>query len=134
MRAALDAAAQLFTVAAGGANAVMTFPFARSHLRELARYRFGPSAPATRETWLAHLRQAWRDIDAAVAALPEIRFDARRRGESLIPLLTTVDFGNLYWPDFCGCSSVKGTRNGSWERPRQDKSDVRASAREGREM
>jgi len=79
MRAALDAAAQLVTVAAGGANAVMTFPFARSHLRELARYHSGPSVPATRESWLAHLRTAWRDIDAAVAALPEIRFDARDR-------------------------------------------------------
>ena len=45
MRAALDAAAQLVTVAAGGANAVMTFPFARSHLRELARYHSGPSGP-----------------------------------------------------------------------------------------
>ena len=77
MRAALDAAAQLVTVAAGGANAVMKFPFARSHLRELARHHSGPSAPATRESWLAHLRVAWRDIDAAVAALPEIQFDAR---------------------------------------------------------
>ena len=29
--------------------------------------------------WVAHLRFAWRDIDAAVAAVPEIRFDARHR-------------------------------------------------------
>jgi|GEM_PF-3002091 len=79
MRAALDAAAQLVTAAADGTNAVMQFPFARSHLRELARHHTGPSAPATRESWLAHLRTAWRDIDAAVAALPEIRFEARHR-------------------------------------------------------
>jgi hypothetical protein len=79
MRAALDAAAQLVTAAAGGSDAVMTFPFARSHLRELARYHSGPSAPVTRESWLAHLRVAWRDIDAAVAAVQEIQFDARHR-------------------------------------------------------
>ena len=77
MRAALDAAAQLITGATGGTNAVMKFPFARSHLRELARHHSGPLAPTTRESWLAHLRVAWRDIDAAVAALPEIQFDAR---------------------------------------------------------
>ncbi len=80
MCAALDAAAQLVTVAAGGSDAVTTFPFARSHLRELARHHSGPLAPATRESWLAHLRTAWRDIDAAVAAVPEIRFEARHRG------------------------------------------------------
>jgi hypothetical protein len=79
MRAALDAAAQLVTAAAGGADVVMRFPFARSHLRELARHHSGPLAPATRESWLAHLRVAWRDIDAAIAAVPEIQFDARDR-------------------------------------------------------
>ena len=78
MRAALDAAELLVTAAAGGANAAMTFPFARSHLRELARYHSGPLAPATRESWLAHLRLAWRDIDSAIAAVPEIRFEARQ--------------------------------------------------------
>jgi len=80
MRAALDAAAELVTGAAGGPDAVLKFPFARSHLRELARYHSGPSAPVTRESWLAHLRVAWRDIDAAVAAVQEIQFEARHLG------------------------------------------------------
>jgi hypothetical protein len=52
----------------------------RGHLRELARHHSGPLAPATRESLLAHQRVAWRDIDAAVAAVQEIQFEARQRG------------------------------------------------------
>ena len=73
MRAALDAAAHLVTLAAGGTDAVMKLPFARRHLHELARYHSGPPLPATSESRMAHLSDAWRDIDAAVAAVPEIK-------------------------------------------------------------
>ena len=43
LRAALDTAAQLVTVAAGGANAVMTFPFALAKVQQIdngARHSF----------------------------------------------------------------------------------------------
>ena len=79
MRAALDAAAQLITQAAGGTNAVMAFPFVQRHVAELARYHSGPPLPATPKSRQAHLRAAWMAIDAAVAAVPEIQFDARQR-------------------------------------------------------
>ena len=79
MRTALDAAAQLVTVAAGGTNAVMAFPFVQRHLAELARYHSGPTLPATPKSRQAHLRAAWQAIDAAVAAVPEIEYDARQR-------------------------------------------------------
>ena len=77
MRTALDAAAQLVTQAAGGTAAVPAVPFARVLLGELARYYSGPPLPATPKYRQAHLRAAWMAIDAAVAAVPEIRFDAR---------------------------------------------------------
>lgn len=61
------------TAAAGGANAVKVFPFARRHLHR--------SLPATASTAarLAFLRSAWFAIDAAMGSLDEIRFDARQR-------------------------------------------------------
>ena len=82
MRTALDAAAQIVTQAAGGTNAVMAFPFVQRHLAELARYRSGPPVPATPKSRHIHLRAAWLAIDAAVAAVPEIQFDARQRASS----------------------------------------------------
>jgi len=79
MRAALDAAAQLVTRAAGGTDAVPAVPFVRVLLEELARYRSGPTLPATPKSRQTHLRATWMAIDAAVAAVPEIQFDARQR-------------------------------------------------------
>ncbi len=79
MRAALDAAAQLVTQAAGGSYAVTMDPFAQVLLADLARYHSGPTLPATPKSRQAHLRAAWMAIDAAVAAVPEIQFDARHR-------------------------------------------------------
>jgi hypothetical protein len=77
MSAALDAAAQLVTQATGGTDAVMASAFVQRHLAELARYRSGPPHPATPGSRLAHLRTAWMAIDTALAAVPEIQFDAR---------------------------------------------------------
>ena len=79
MRTALDAAAQLVTQAAGGAAAVTASPFVQRHLAELTRYHSGPPVPATPKSRHIHLRAAWLAIDAAVAAVPEIQFDARQR-------------------------------------------------------
>ena len=78
--AALDAAAQLVTVAAGGAAAGTASPFIQRPLEELARYRTGPPFPAKSDSRLAHNRAAWRAIDAAVAAVPEIQFESRTCG------------------------------------------------------
>ncbi|MEI7911422.1 MAG: hypothetical protein WCK77_17450 [Verrucomicrobiota bacterium] len=85
IRAALDAAAQLVTQAAGGTNAVMAFPFVQRHLGELARYRSGPALPATPKSRQVHLRAAWMAVDAAVAAVPEIQFDAQHRNSAERP-------------------------------------------------
>lgn len=51
-------------------------PFARSHLRELARHRVMPPATESTNTRLAFLESAWQAIDAALASLCKIRFDA----------------------------------------------------------
>ncbi|MCX6865944.1 MAG: hypothetical protein NTV46_06935 [Verrucomicrobia bacterium] len=79
MRAALDAAAHLVTQAAGGTDAVTTDPFARVLLGDLARHRNLPPLTAVPKSRQAHLRAAWMAIDAAVAAVPEIQYDARQR-------------------------------------------------------
>ena len=82
LRAALDAAAQLVTQAAGGTDAVTKDPFARVLLGELARHRNLPPFTAAPKSRQAHLRAAWMAIDAAVAAVPEIQFDARKRASA----------------------------------------------------
>jgi hypothetical protein len=76
---AIDAATEHVCIAAGGAEAVKTFPFARSHLNELARHRVMPSATESVKVRLAFLGSAWQAIDAALASLDEIRFDVLRR-------------------------------------------------------
>ena len=81
LRAALDAAAELVTQAAGGADGVRASPFIQRHLAVLAGNRSGPTLPATPESRLVHLLTAWRDIDAAMASLGEIRFDAKRANQ-----------------------------------------------------
>ncbi|MCX6872878.1 MAG: hypothetical protein NTW21_03580 [Verrucomicrobia bacterium] len=82
LRAALDAAAELVTAAAGGADGAMASPFVQRHLAVLARNRSGPTLPSTPESRLAHLLTAWRDIDTAMASLGEIRFDVRQRNSA----------------------------------------------------
>jgi hypothetical protein len=79
LRAAIDAATEYVGIAAGGADAVKTFPFARRVLAELERHRV--MLPATESTTarLAFLESAWQAIDAALASLCEIRFDTLRR-------------------------------------------------------
>ena len=77
MLAALDAAQQLVTAAAGGPDALAALPFARRHVEELARYQ--SVVPATPEARQTHLAAVWQVIDAAVAAVPEIEFELRRR-------------------------------------------------------
>ncbi len=79
LRAAIDAATEYVGIAAGGPEAVKTFPFARSHLNELARHRVMPSATASAKVRLSFLGSAWLAIDAAMASLHEIRFDVLRR-------------------------------------------------------
>lgn len=75
LRAATDAASFHVTATAGGREVARTFPFARKHLEELARHR---NMPATTAARLAFPRRAGLTIDAAVASLGEIRFDARK--------------------------------------------------------
>ncbi len=77
-RTALDVATRIVTEAAGGPNAATSFPFAMRHLAELKRCRTVPPGATAWKDRLAHLDEAWRAIDAAVAAVPEIRFDARQ--------------------------------------------------------
>jgi len=76
LRAALDAAGHLVTTAAGGPTAAQALPVARINLEQLGLHRV-PPATASTAARLALLRTAWRDIDAAMASLGEIRFDAR---------------------------------------------------------
>lgn len=78
LRAAIDAATAHVTTAAGGQNAVRSFPFARRHLEELAMHRTMPTTASTAGR-LVFIRSAWMAIDAAMASLDEIRFDARQR-------------------------------------------------------
>jgi len=66
-------------IAAGGPEAALSFPLARRVLAELERHRVMPSATETTDKRLAFIRSAWQAIDAALASLDEIRFDAHRR-------------------------------------------------------
>lgn len=77
LRVATDAATAHVTTAAGGPEAARRFPFARRHLEELARHRNLPATAGITAS-LAFLNSAWLAIDAAMASLGEIRFDARR--------------------------------------------------------
>ena len=76
LRAAVDAATKLVTDTAGGELAVRSYPFAQRVLAELARHRTMPPLLAARPEFL---RLAWLTLDAAMASLDEIRFDARQR-------------------------------------------------------
>lgn len=78
LQAATEAATAHVTTAAGGADAVKTFPFARRHLVELVRHRSLPTTANTAAR-LSFLRSAWFAVDAAMGSLDEIRFDARQR-------------------------------------------------------
>ena len=80
LRAAIDAATAHVTTAAGGQDAVRAFPFARRHLEELAMHRTMPATASTAGR-LVFIRSAWMALDAAMASLDEIRFDARQRKE-----------------------------------------------------
>ena len=75
LRAAVDAASRLVIETAGGELAVRSYPFAQRVLAELARHRTMPPLLADRP---AFLTLAWQTLDAAVASLDEIRFDAAR--------------------------------------------------------
>jgi hypothetical protein len=79
LRSAIDAATEYAGIAAGGHDAVKTYPFARRVLAELERHRV--MLPATESTTarLAFLESAWQAIDGALASLCEIRFDASER-------------------------------------------------------
>ncbi len=79
LRAAVDAATEYVGIAAGGAEAARSLPFARRHLEELARHSVMPSATESTTARLAFLNAAWESIDAAMASLDEIRFDVRLR-------------------------------------------------------
>lgn len=78
MRVASDAATGHVVTAAGGLEAAKSLPFARRHLVQLARHRH-LSATASTDDRLAFLNSAWLAIDAAMASLGEIRFEARHR-------------------------------------------------------
>ncbi len=78
LRSATDAATIQVTTAAGGTEAARALPFARRHLEKLAKYHDVPTIAST-AVRLGFLRQAWMAIDAALAALNEIRFDVRKR-------------------------------------------------------
>jgi hypothetical protein len=75
LRAAIAAATEYVGIAAGGADAVKTYPFARRVLAELERHRVMPPATESTNARLAFLESAWQSIDAALASLCEIRFD-----------------------------------------------------------
>ena len=79
LRSAIAAASEYVGIAAGGADAVKTFPFARRVLAEVERHRVMPSATETTDTRLAFIGSAWRAIDAALASLCEIQNDVRER-------------------------------------------------------
>ena len=79
LRAAIDAATAYVSIAAGGPDAVKTFPFARRVLAEMERHRVMPSATESTTARLAFFESAWRAIDGALASLCEIQFDVLRR-------------------------------------------------------
>ena len=76
LRAAVDETTRLVTETAGGELAVRSYAFAQRVLAELARHRTMPPLLAARPEFL---RLAWLTLDAAMASLDEIRFDARQR-------------------------------------------------------
>jgi hypothetical protein len=78
LRVAIDAATAHVTTAAGGQDAAKSFPFVRRHLEELAMHRTMPATASTAGR-LVFIRSAWMALDAAMASLDEIRFDARQR-------------------------------------------------------
>ena len=78
LRSAIDAATEYVGIAAGGPEAVRTFPFARRHLEELARHRTFLPASMSTEAALRFLESAWLAIDAAMGSLGEIRFDSEK--------------------------------------------------------
>lgn len=78
LRAAIDAATEHVTTAAGGQDAAKSFPFVRRHLEELAMHRTMPATASTAGR-LVFIRSSWMAIDAAMASLDEIRFDVPRR-------------------------------------------------------
>ena len=49
-------------------------------LRTSQVLRIGPKATGHPRFLASHFRAAWRDIDAALAAVPEIRFEPRQSG------------------------------------------------------
>ena len=91
LRVAIDAATAHVTTAAGGHDVVRSFPFARRHLEELAMHRTMPTTASTAGR-LVFIRSAWMAIDAAMASLDEIRFDAPKpdRPCMITPTLRTA--------------------------------------------
>lgn len=79
LRAAIDAAKDHVTSAAGGAESVRKSPLARRHLSLLTRYSIPLQASYIIRLRLGLLTAAWQAIDAAIASLGEIRFDAQQR-------------------------------------------------------
>lgn len=73
LRAALDAITDMVTAAAGGPGAAMSL-FVRRHLAELAKNRSAPPVPVTQASRQRRFDIALRDIDASLAAVPEIEF------------------------------------------------------------
>jgi hypothetical protein len=82
LRSAIAAATEYVGIAAGGPDAVRTFPFARRVLAELERHRVVLPTTASTAARLAFLKSAWFAIDAAMGSLDEIRWYARRRAQS----------------------------------------------------
>lgn len=79
LRAAIAAATEYVGIAAGGPDAVKTFPFARRVLAELERHRVMLPATESEKARLAFLESAWQAIDGALASLCEIQCDVRDR-------------------------------------------------------
>jgi hypothetical protein len=82
LQSAIAAATEYVGIAAGGTDAVKTFPFSRRVLAEMERHRVMPPATESTTARLAFLESAWQAIDGALASLGEIRFDARKRSFS----------------------------------------------------
>jgi hypothetical protein len=80
LRAAIDVVTAHVTTAAGGMEAMQKIPLARRHQSMLARYRNPLPATETIRLRLGLLSSAWSVIDAAMASLAVIRFDARQGG------------------------------------------------------
>jgi hypothetical protein len=80
LRAAIDAAKVHVTAAAGGADAVQRSSLACRYLSLLTRYSSPLPASEIIRIRLGLLTAAWQAIDAAMASLDEIRFDARSCG------------------------------------------------------